>query len=125
MKVVLDAGAFVAVEKRDRRVGAMLRALQQRRAPLWTSAAVIAQVWRDGRKQALLAQILGGVGVRALAEGDDRRTGELLGLVRMSDVIDAHLTLAMEDGDHVLTSDPTDIARLLAARRIHATVVKV
>jgi hypothetical protein len=124
MKVVLDAGAFVAVEKRDRKIGAMLRVLQQQRVPLWTSAAVVAQVWRDGRKQALLAKTLAGVGVRALDEGDDKATGELLELAHTDDVIDAHIALAVDDGDHVLTSDPDDIARLLAARRIDATVTK-
>src|SRR5262249_39048276 len=98
MKAVLDAGAFVAVEKRDRRIGALLRVLQQRRVPLWTSAAVVAQVWRDGRKQALLAQLLDGVAVRALASGDDRRTGELLARTTTKDVIDGHLALAVDRG---------------------------
>lgn len=124
MKVVLDAGAFVAVEKRDRRVGAMLRVLAQQRVPLWTSAAVIAQVWRDGRKQALLARILDGVGVRGLGSGEDKRIGELLAVARMHDVIDAHVALAVDDGDHVLTSDLEDLRRLLAARGIDATLVK-
>jgi hypothetical protein len=124
MKAVLDAGAFVAVERRDRRVGAMLRVLRERRVPLWTSAAVVAQVWRGGRKQALLAQVLDGVGVRALAAGEDRRTGELLALAQTRDVIDAHLARLVEDGDHVLTSDPDDLERLLAARRIAAAIVE-
>jgi hypothetical protein len=125
MKAVLDAGAFVAIEKRDRKIGAILRLLQQQRVPLWTSAAVVAQVWRDGRRQAALARILAGVGVRALAEGDDRDTGELLAVSRMSDVIDAHLVLGVEDGDHVLTSDEDDIGRLLDARHVDATVTHV
>ena len=124
MKAVLDAGAFVAIEKRDRKIGAMLRVLQQHRVPLWTSAAVVAQVWRNGRKQALLAKALAGVGVRALGDGDDKDTGELLALAHMDDVIDAHVALAVDDGDHVLTSDPDDIARLLAARGIDATVTR-
>jgi hypothetical protein len=125
MRAVLDAGAFVAVDKRDRRFGAMLRVLQQRRVPLATSAAVVAQVWRDGRKQALLARVLAGVDVRALTRGDDRRTGELLALTKSSDVIDAHLVLGIEGGDSVLTSDPDDIERLLEARAIEAAVVAV
>ena len=124
MKAVLDAGAFVAIEKRDRKIGAMLRVLQQHRVPLWTSAAVVAQVWRNGRKQALLAKALAGVGVRALGEGDDKETGELLALAHMDDVIDAHIALAVDADDHVLTSDPDDIARLLAARRVDATVTR-
>ena len=123
MRAVLDAGAFVAIEKRDRRVGAMLRVLQQRRVPLGTSSAVVAQVWRDGRKQALLARVLSGVDVRALAPGDDRRTGELLALAKTADVIDAHLVLGVEDGDRVFTSDPDDLNRLLEARGVDATVI--
>lgn len=123
MKVVLDAGAFVAIDKRDRRVGAMLRVLQRQRVPLWTSSAVVAQIWRDGRRQALVAQILGGVGARALAPGDDRRTGELLARARTSDVIDAHVALITDDGDQVITSDPDDLERLLRAREIDASVV--
>lgn len=125
MRAVLDAGAFVAVDKRDRRVGAMLRVLQQRRVPLVTSAAVVAQVWRDGAKQALLARVLSGVEVRALTPGDDKRTGELLALTRSTDVIDAHLVLGIEASDTVFTSDPDDIARLLEARAIDAAVVVV
>jgi len=124
MKAVLDAGAFVAIERRDRKIGAMLRVLQQQRVPVWTSAAVVAQVWRDGRKQALLAKTLAGVGVRALGEGDDKAIGELLALARMDDVIDGHIALAVDDDDRVLTSDPDDIARLLAARRVDATVTR-
>ena len=125
MRAVLDAGTFLAVEKRDRRVGAMLRVLQQRRVPLGTSSPVVAQVWRDGRKQALLARILSGVDVRALAPSDDRRTGELLALAKTDDVIDAHLALGVEDGDRVFTSDPDDINWLLEARGVEATVIVI
>jgi hypothetical protein len=123
MRVILDAGAFVAVEKRDRRVGAMLRILQQRRVPLRTSAAVVAHVWRDGRKQVDLARLIDGVAVVPLGPGDDRRTGELLGRTRSSDVVDAHLALCVEADDLVLTSDEDDLDRLLSARGIQATLV--
>lgn len=125
MRVILDAGAFVAVDKRDRRVGAMLRVLQQANIPLRTSSAVVAQVWRDGRKQAALARILSAVGTRALAPGDDKRTGELLAAAKQNDVIDAHLALLVEDGNRVLTSDPEDLERLLDARGITAELVDV
>jgi hypothetical protein len=125
VKAVLDAGAFVAVEKRDRRIGAMLRVLQQRRVPLWTSAAVVAQVWRDGGRQALVADLLVGVGISALGADDGKRTGLLQGAARTADVVDAHLAIVVAAGDHVLTSDPDDIGHLLAARRIRATVVEL
>ncbi len=124
MKAVLDTGAFVAIEKRDRRMGAMLRVLEQHRIPVETSAAVIAQVWRDGRKQVALARVLPGVSVRALAPNDDKRTGELLALARKDDVIDAHVVLGVGDGDRVFTSDPNDIEHLLAVRNIDAAVIR-
>lgn len=125
MKAVLDAGALVAVERRDRRVGALLRVLQQRRVPLWTSAAVLAQVWRDGARQATLARLLQGVGVRPLAMDDGKQAGALLGSTGTDDVVDAHLALLLEAGDRVLTSDSDDVLRLLAARRVRAIVVPI
>lgn len=125
MNVVLGAGAFVAIEKRDRRVGAMLRLLQSQRVPLCTSAGVVAQVWRNGRKQALLAHVLDGVRVCGLNSGDDRRTGELLAATGTRDVIDAHVALLVENNDRLLTSDPGDLQSLLTARGIRATVVKI
>ena len=125
MKGVLDAGTLIAVDKRDRGVGAMLRVLQEARVPIWTSSAAIAQVWRDGRKQALLARVLAGVAAQPLGASDDRRTGELIAATRSHDVVDAHVALLVDQGDEVLTSDPKDIAALLEARRVEARVVLV
>jgi hypothetical protein len=125
VKAILDAGAFVAVEKRDRVVGALLRVLQQRRVPLWTSAAVVAQVWRAGARQAALARLLAGVGVRALSTEDGKLAGRLQGSAGTDDVVDAHLALLITSGDHVLTSDPSDVEQLLATRSVKANLVRV
>lgn len=103
----------------------MLRVLQQRRMPLATSAAVVAQVWRDGRTQVRLARVLQGVAVRALATGDDRRTGELLRATGTDDVIDAHVALTVADQDRLLTSDPEGLERLLVEREVTAEIVRV
>ncbi len=125
MKAILDAGVLVAIERRDRRVGAMLRVLQQRRIPLRTSAGVVAQVWRDGARQARLAQALGGVGVRSLSPGDARLAGELQAASRTDDVVDAHVALLAEADDQVITGDPEDLARLLDVRRVRARLVPI
>ena len=61
----------------------------------------------------------------AKAGGDDRRTGELLRVARTDDVIDAHVALALEDGDRLLTSDPEDLERLARARNVAAVIVRV
>ena len=57
--LVLDAGAFVAVDRADRTMIARLRAAQRDGLELRTTGIVIAQVWRDpGGRQAILAQLL-------------------------------------------------------------------
>lgn len=125
MKAVLDAGALVAVDRRDRVVGAQLRVLQQQGTPLRASAAVVGQVWRDGRKQANLARVLAGVGIEALGKDDGNRIGELLGRAGSADVVDAHVALLVAPADVVLTSDPGDIRALLQARGVPARVQPV
>jgi hypothetical protein len=125
VKAVLDAGALVAVDRRDRMIGAQLRVLQQQGAPIRVSAAVVGQVWRDGRKQANLARVLAGVGIEALAKDDGRRIGELLALAAAADVVDAHVALMAAHADLILTSDPSDIRQLLQARGVSARVQAV
>jgi hypothetical protein len=109
MKAVLDAGALIAVDRRDRGTGARLRVLQRQGIPLRASAAVVAQVWRDGSRQANLARVLTGVGVVALGPADSKRIGELLATAGMADVVDGHVALLVDPGDILLTSDPGDL----------------
>jgi hypothetical protein len=125
VKAVLDAGALVAVDRRDRMTGARLRVLQQQGTPIRASSAVVGQVWRDGRKQASLARVLAGVGIEALGQEDGKRIGELLALAASADVVDAHVALMTAPADLVLTSDPADIRKLLQARKISARVQAV
>jgi hypothetical protein len=125
VKTVLDAGALVAVDRRDRSVGAQLRVLQQRGTPLRASATVVGQVWRDGRKQANLARVLNGVGIEGLSKDDGKRIGELLARTGSADVVDAHVALLTASGDVVLTSDTDDIRVLLEACGVAARVQPV
>lgn len=122
MKVVLDAGALVAIDRRDRAIGAQLRVLQSQGTPIRASAAVVGQVWRNGRKQANLARVLAGVGIAGLGADDGKRIGELLGRAGSPDVVDAHVVLMTAHGDLVLTSDPDDIRKLLHASGTSAHV---
>jgi hypothetical protein len=125
MKAVLDAGALAGVDRRDRMVGTQLRVLQQQGTPIRVSAAVVGQVWRDGRKQANLARVLAGIAIEALASDDGKRIGEVLALAGSADVVDAHVALMTAPADLVLTSDPTDIRKLLQARGVSARVQSV
>jgi hypothetical protein len=122
---VLDSGALIAIDKRDRRVGAMLRVLQRDGVPIETSAGVVAQVWRDGRKQVNLARVLPGVDIDALDDVMAKKVGELLRQSGTSDLVDAHLALLVRPDDQVLTSDKADITALLRTRRVKAAVVLV
>jgi len=125
VKAVLDAGALVAVDRRNRLIGAQLRVLQQQGTPIRVSSAVVGQVWRDGRTQANLARVLAGVGIEALGRDDGKRIGELLALSGSTDIVDAHVALITAHADLVLTSDPGDIRKLLQARRVSARVQTV
>ena len=125
MSTVLDAGAWVAVDKRDRTVGAMLRVLQRDEVPVLTSAGAVAQVWRDGRRQANLARVLLGVDVLPLDDVRAKKVGELLRENRTDDIVDAHVALLVQPDDHVLTSDEPGIKALLRTRRVKATIIRV
>jgi hypothetical protein len=122
---ILDAGALVAIDKRDRRIGAMLRLLHDDEIPIRTSAGVVSQVWRHGSRQANLARLLQGVDTVALDAASGRRVGELLGRNGTADVVDAHLATLVQPGDQVFTSDEPDVLALLRTRRVKATVIRV
>lgn len=125
MTAVLDAGALVAIDRRDRRVAAMLRVLQQEDTPIRTSAGAVAQVWRHGAQQADLARALAGVAVVDLDLMAAKRVGELLRHSGSSDVVDAHVATLVRSDDSLLTSDPGDLKALLDTRNVTATIVQV
>lgn len=92
-----------------------------------THGGVVGQVWRGaGPRQAVLARLLAGVDVVPLDEDLGRRAGILLARSGARDVIDAAVVLlAAADLDEILTSDPQDIAALVAAAGIHVDVIPV
>jgi hypothetical protein len=113
--LTLDAGALIAFDRNDRRVvGLLARALELRHG-LVVPAGVVGQVWRDGRRQARLARFLAApdVEVEPLDDHRAREAGQLCGLRRTADVIDASVVLcARARGHRIVTSDPEDIRRL-------------
>ena len=124
MTLLLDAGAFIAIENGDRDVVLLLkRELMAGREPL-THGGVIGQVWRGGHgKQANLAKLLPGVDVAALDDGLGRMAGVLLARARRADVIDAALVAIAHDGDEILTSDVDDFRVLAVASDIHVEII--
>jgi len=121
MSLTLDAGALIAFERGDRAVVAIVARALQRKQVLAVPAGVIAQVWRDGRRQASLARLLASdlVEIEPLDDARARAAGQLCGATGTSDVIDASVVLCARARDHgVLTSDPDDLTRLDRTLRI-------
>jgi hypothetical protein len=112
---VLDAGALVAFERGDRGVVAIIARALQREDPLVVPAGVVAQTWRDGRRQARLARLLGSR-LCELVSLDDRHAraaGQLCGISGTSDVVDSSVVIvARQRSLRVLTSDVGDLRRL-------------
>jgi len=123
-RLVLDAGAFIAFERGDVALRARLAAARRLGMELVTTSPVVGQVWRDGRRQALLARLLEATNVRAPDETAARRAGEIQARASAEDVVDALLAGLARDGDTVVTSDPDDIRRLLAAAGKRAAIVR-
>lgn len=122
---VFDAGGLIAVEKRDRRVLRLLELAREDAQPIDVPAGVVAQVWRGGGKQAVLATFLGldGITFHDLDASTARAVGELCAATGGSDVVDAHVALvALRFDRAVVTSDPEDLARYTAGR---ARIVRV
>jgi predicted nucleic acid-binding protein len=113
--VVLDAGALIAFEKNDRKVRTLVELALAQGASLWTTGGVVAQVWRDGSRQARLARLLGSdlVRVQPLDREEAQATGAICGEAGTKDVVDASVVLlARKHSAPIVTSDPEDLRRI-------------
>jgi hypothetical protein len=124
--LVLDAGAFVAVEHGDRDVVALVkRERLADRVPV-TNGGVVAQVWRGGSgRQAPVARLVAGTEVIPIDGGLGRRAGMLLARTGHADAIDAAVVCLAGDGDDILTSDPGDLRVLAEAAGVHVELIPV
>ena len=112
---MLDAGALIALERNDRDVVRMIKRTLDHEHPLIVPAGVVGQVWRDGRRQARLASLLGrpGIMIEVLDDRRARAAGQLCGIKGTADVIDASVVLCARAGKHqIVTSDPDDLSCL-------------
>lgn len=124
MTVILDAGAFVALERNERAMWRRLKAALRSGSPPMTHGGVIAQVWRGGTgRQAHLARALHAVETVALDDVLGRRAGLLLACSGLSDAVDGALAAMASHGDQIITSDPDDLATLIAVTDRRVDVV--
>lgn len=124
--LILDAGAFLAAERGNVTVAAMVKhERKQGRVPL-TNGGVVAQVWRGGRsRQALVAKLLANVEVVPIDDSLGRQAGMLLALAGTSDAVDAALICLARDGDDIVTSDPGDLRDLASTFGAHVELIRV
>jgi hypothetical protein len=113
--VVLDVGALIAFERNDAKVRTLIELAMAHGAALHTPAGVVGQVWRDGKRQARLARLLGSgaISVQMLDLEEAQAAGVVCGRRRRHDVIDASVALlARRQGARVVTSDPADLHQI-------------
>ncbi|MGH2785534.1 MAG: PIN domain-containing protein [Actinomycetota bacterium] len=111
----LDSGALIAFERAKRRMVVLVARALERRITLSVPAGVVAQVWRDGSRQVRLVRLLASefVDVVPLDDRTARTVGQLCGVSRTADVVDASVVLcALERGQKVVTSDAADLRRI-------------
>jgi hypothetical protein len=125
VRLFLDAGAFIAFERRDRDGVEIVERTLVRRVSTVTHGGVVGQVWRKPGGQVAIAKLLRGTDVRPLDAALGRDAGRLLAASGTSDVIDAALVALMRDGDRIVTSDPEDIAVLIEAAQLDVELLVV
>lgn len=113
--LVLDAGALIAIERHHRTLMLQLEQVFEDELTVVVPAGALAQAWRDGRRQSRLARFMNADGV-IVAPLDDlaaREAGQLCGLRRTADIVDASVVLCARHADYaVMTTDPDDLALL-------------
>jgi len=114
--LVFDTGVLIAADRNERRAWAWKKeALERSRVPV-VPAPVVVQAWR-GKSNANMARFLAGCRIRPLDKDQAARAGELCGLTRTSDVVDAVVVATAAGGNVVVTSDPSDLKLLAGAVR--------
>jgi len=119
--LILDAGAFIAVECNDRSTVALLKAAQKNSLSLRSNGAVVAEVWRGGSgNQVPLVRLLAAVELLPVDGDLGRSAGDLIRDAGGGSAIDATVVTIAREGDRIVTSDQSDIQALVnsSGRRI-------
>ena len=116
MGVTYGTGALIAADRGERRLWARHRAILARREVPTVPAPVVAQSWRGGGRQALLARLLAGCDVEALDDDQARAVGSLAARAATTDIVDACVVEgAMRRHDLVVSSDEDNLQAIAAA----------
>lgn len=114
-RLILDAGAVIALARGEQRARAFLTRALELGAPVEVPVVVVAETLRGSRRDAPVHQVLKAVGsVPEARENHGRTAGRLLGAARSSGTVDALIVAqAVEAGGaQILTGDPDDLELL-------------
>jgi predicted nucleic acid-binding protein len=110
---VYDAGVLLAVDGNDRRMWVIHHLAIEEGRRLLVPAAVVAQAWRDARRQVQLGRFLHSCEILPIGMETAKAAGVLCGKAGTRDVVDAVVvTVALAYGAIVFTSDPGEITHL-------------
>jgi predicted nucleic acid-binding protein len=111
--LILDAGFLISVDRGEDLARSFITAAHRFGTALHTTHPVVAQVWRDGSRQARLASFLRTVSVHPFDDGP--MVGRILGLSGSADVVDAHIVaVALRLNDDILTGDTDDLGSVVS-----------
>ncbi len=120
--ITFDTGALIAIERRSRRMQALLEEIDRREWQVAVPAGAVAQAWRGGPRQARVAALLSDERTEVVPLDDPaaRAFGLLCGRSGHADVVDVSVALcARQRNLHVVTSDPEDLRAVDDALILH------
>ncbi|WP_460820362.1 type II toxin-antitoxin system VapC family toxin [Microlunatus parietis] len=117
-------GVLLAIEANDRRMWAIHHLALEDGRRLIVPAVVVAQAWRDARRQVQLGRFLRSCEEVAIGPEVGRAAGALCGKAGTRDVVDACvIVVALARGAIVFTSDRGDLTHLAEASGIKPGLV--
>ncbi|MBN1174453.1 MAG: PIN domain-containing protein [Micromonosporaceae bacterium] len=110
---VYDAGVLIAIDTNQRRMWAIHHLAIQEGRRIIVPTIVVAQAWRNPRRQVNLGRFLHSCEVTPVGVEVAKAAGVLCGKAGTRDVVDATVvTMALTCGAIVFTSDPDDLRHL-------------
>lgn len=113
--LVFDAGPLIAFDRDSTKARGLIRRALDRGSAIVIPAPVLAQVWRDPRRQARLARLIASETtlIDALDGETAKAAGALCGRSGTSDVVDVSVVLSARlRRSIVVTSDAADLLRI-------------
>jgi hypothetical protein len=124
--VTYDTGTLVAAERNSRQLWALHAGYLAEEVIPTVPAAVLAEAWRGGSRQASLSRLLRMCDTEPMSEELARNVGVLAGKSGHDDVVDVSVVEgAVRRGDAVVTSNMTHIRKVADAAGVRLRLESV